>query len=61
MPGSSPCSGSGLPTQYLVGHGIPAERVAVQFRAGAPAVPRPPAEAEAVAIALLCCELADGP
>ena len=49
----------GAATQYLVGHGIPAERLAVQFRAGAGAASRPHAEVEAVVIALLCCELAD--
>ena len=50
----------GVATQYLVGNGIPAERLAVQFRAGAGAASRPHAEIEAVVIALLCCELAAG-
>ncbi|MFL5331759.1 MAG: DnaJ domain-containing protein [Geminicoccaceae bacterium] len=47
----------GAATQYLVSHGIPAERVAVQFRAGAVSAPPPPVEVEAVAIGLVCCEL----
>lgn len=50
----------GAATQYLVGNGIPADRLAVQFRAGAGATSRPHAEFEAVVIALLCCELAAG-
>jgi curved DNA-binding protein CbpA len=46
----------GAATQYLVSHGIPAERVAVRFRAGALSAPPPRAEIEAVAIGLVCCE-----
>lgn len=50
----------GAATQYLVGNGIPAERLAVQFRAGAGPASRPHAEVEAVVIALLCCGTTDG-
>lgn len=42
----------GVSAQYLVGHGIAAERVAVRFHAG---VLAPPGQPDAVAFELLCC------
>lgn len=42
----------GVSAQYLVGHGIAAERVAVRFHAG---VLAPPGRSDAVAFELLCC------
>jgi hypothetical protein len=44
----------GVTAQYLVGDGIPAERVAVRFFAGATA-PRSAARGEAIVLGLLCC------
>jgi DnaJ domain len=45
----------GVTTQYLVSHGIPAERVAVRFHAGARAAAPSRAHADAVVLSLLCC------
>lgn len=42
----------GVSAQYLVGHGIAADRVAVRFHAGALA---PAGQSQAVAFELLCC------
>src|SRR5262245_5961797 len=46
----------GVATQYLVAHGIPAERVAVRFHAGAagPGQRSPPAQG--ITLSLLCCD-----
>lgn len=48
----------GVTAQYLVGHGIPADRVAVRFYAGA-TPPHSPAGGEATVLTLLCCTEAD--
>lgn len=47
----------GVSAQYLVGHGIAAEHVAVRFHAG---VLAPPGRSDAVAFELLCCSGPDG-
>ncbi len=47
----------GVSAQYLVGHGIAAERVAVRFHAG---VLAPPGRSDSVAFELLCCSGPDG-
>jgi hypothetical protein len=44
----------GVTAQYLVGHGIPADRVAVRFQAGDIARPVPP-RGEAIVLSLTCC------
>ena len=46
----------GVAAQYLVAHGIPAERVAVRFHAGAagPGQRSPPVQG--ITLSLLCCD-----
>ena len=45
----------GLTVQYLVGHGIPADRVSVRFHAGALAPRGVRAQPHGVALSVLCC------
>lgn len=50
----------GVAAQYLVRHGIPAERVAVRFHAGDAAAPPDVAPARGIVLSLLCCTAAAG-
>lgn len=45
----------GVAAQYLVRHGIPAERVAVRFHAGVATAPPDTAPARGIVLSLLCC------
>lgn len=48
----------GVAAQYLVRHGIPAERVAVRFHAGVATTPPQAAPARGIVLSLLCCAAA---
>ncbi|MGE3290468.1 MAG: DnaJ domain-containing protein [Geminicoccaceae bacterium] len=50
----------GVTAQYLVGHGIPADRVAVRFQAG-DVSRRAPSRGEAIVLTLSCCADPDQP
>ena len=48
----------GVAAQYLVRHGIPAERVAVRFHAGVATAPPDAAPARGILLSLVCCAAA---